>query len=299
MRRKIILHGPSSLTISLPAEWVKRKKLKKGDEVDISENDKGLVVNPVIENNHIKKAEISLIGLDDNTWKDILLTLHKKGYDEINLNYEDPIIAKKLSIILNELNLGFEVINQSHNNITIGSIANPASEQFNNLFRRTFRIAIEYSRKIQAIIKKGEEITDSCFSYKTSINRITKISKRIVIKENKSHTPFTFSIISHLEVIGNILSKIEVEIKERKQKISGEPLDVFDEIVNLLTKTYDLYYNFSFKKYEVLRNNSRQLGSRIKKIKREDELLFCYLEHLENMHKIIDVMLKSILAINI
>ena len=39
MRRKLIQHGLSSLTISLPRKWVKENNLKKGDEIEVEDSE--------------------------------------------------------------------------------------------------------------------------------------------------------------------------------------------------------------------------------------------------------------------
>jgi hypothetical protein len=40
IKRKVILHGPSTLTVSLPSKWVKNHNIKKGDELNIEETEK-------------------------------------------------------------------------------------------------------------------------------------------------------------------------------------------------------------------------------------------------------------------
>ena len=42
MKRKINLVGQNTLTVSLPTKWAKRYNLKKGDEVEVSEEEKNI-----------------------------------------------------------------------------------------------------------------------------------------------------------------------------------------------------------------------------------------------------------------
>ena len=42
--RKLIQHGNSSLTISLPSKWIKNKGLKKGDQIQIIEKGETLIL---------------------------------------------------------------------------------------------------------------------------------------------------------------------------------------------------------------------------------------------------------------
>lgn len=299
MRRKIMLHGPSSLTISLPAKWVKEKNLKKGDEIDLIEEDKGLLVSPVLRNREIKKINLKLAGMDSETQRDVLLALHKKGYDEIKLSYEDPRTAKDIHSMLNELNLGFEIIRQGSNSLVIGNVSNPESEQFDNLFRRVFRIVVEYKRKIQAVVERKEEITESCFSHRTSINRITKLCRRIIIKENKALSSFIFSFLDDFERIAYALSLLEEELKENRQPPSVKFAKAFEDAAGLLTGTYDLYYDFDFRRYSDWRKLSRSLKSEIRGCKGKHDSGSCFWEHLECIHLSIDNLLVSTLAVKL
>ena len=45
MKRKIVKHGNSTLTVSLPSKWAKNNSLKQGDEIDVIENGKELILN--------------------------------------------------------------------------------------------------------------------------------------------------------------------------------------------------------------------------------------------------------------
>ncbi|MBI2136461.1 AbrB/MazE/SpoVT family DNA-binding domain-containing protein, partial [Candidatus Woesearchaeota archaeon] len=39
MKRKLVQHGNTSLTVSLPKKWTDKFNLKKGDEIEIVEKD--------------------------------------------------------------------------------------------------------------------------------------------------------------------------------------------------------------------------------------------------------------------
>ena len=42
MRRKIVQHGPATLTLSLPSGWAKKWGIKKGSELEVEELGKEL-----------------------------------------------------------------------------------------------------------------------------------------------------------------------------------------------------------------------------------------------------------------
>ena len=37
IKRKVVLHGRSTLTVSLPSIWLKKLKISKGDELEVRE----------------------------------------------------------------------------------------------------------------------------------------------------------------------------------------------------------------------------------------------------------------------
>ena len=45
MKRKIVQHGQSTLTLSLPSKWVKKNNIKKGQLLDVNVSEKGLLIS--------------------------------------------------------------------------------------------------------------------------------------------------------------------------------------------------------------------------------------------------------------
>ena len=58
MKRKIVKHGPISLTVSLPSKWVKKRNLKAGDEVEVEEHNNGLFIGDFNNKKEHTKKEI-------------------------------------------------------------------------------------------------------------------------------------------------------------------------------------------------------------------------------------------------
>ncbi|MBN1175568.1 phosphate uptake regulator PhoU [Candidatus Woesearchaeota archaeon] len=289
MRRKIISHGPSSLTISLPSNWVKECNLQKGDEIDVFEDDKGLLIKPINENNEIKRKTIIINEKNQHAWKDILLALHNQGYDEIKINFDCEDITKQIHTYLNEEQLGFEIIEQSNQSTTIRNISNPPCDQFNNLFRRIFRMTNEYARKTESIMINENNITESNLLYQTTISRLSNYCRRIIIKENKKTGTFYDNIISNINNINNEFTNILEQTKEGKI-ISLETNKIFSKISDIITQTYNLHYQFSTEEYTRIKSSIEEMEQEIKSLK---ELK----TEMNIINKNIKRILSSILAI--
>lgn len=295
MRRKVIIHGPSSMTVSLPSTWVKQHNIQKGGELDVYEEDEGLIIKPVCSNNSVKSTEVSLIGLDDHTKRDLLISLHKKGYDEIKINFDKQNMVKELYAFLNNMQLGFEIIKQDQESITIRNISNPESEQFDNLFRRIFRITIEYLKKIEAIINNTEDMTHSCLLYETSIMRISNYCKRIIIKDKRQNACFLYAIINDLNHVAHNLTLLLDEIKEMNGTPSKQFCAKFSEVCELTISIYNLFYKFSMQEYSSINERSKTLKKQLSETKSKE----FHWDHLESIQKHIDSLLESMLSVQV
>ena len=60
-RRKVVKHGPSTLTLSLPTSWVQKHGIKKGTELLITPQH-GLLSITTLNPSEGKKTELDLRG---------------------------------------------------------------------------------------------------------------------------------------------------------------------------------------------------------------------------------------------
>src|SRR3989344_1396001 len=88
IKRKIVQHGPSTLIISLPSNWVKQNGIKKGDELDVKEEGKTLIVSvDTVATNYSLTEDIS--GLKPFLVTRFLGRAYQKGYDKIYLTHNN------------------------------------------------------------------------------------------------------------------------------------------------------------------------------------------------------------------
>jgi len=297
MRRKIVPHGPSSMTISLPYSWVKSNNLKKGEELDVLEEDNNLIIRPISSNDDLKKIDTSFIGIDKSTRKDLILALHEKGYDEIKIAYDNDDTIKELQSLLNDMQLGFEIIKHEYNTIFIRNVTNPDAGQFDNLFRRIFRITIEYSKKIEGILDKKEDITNSSLLHEVSINRISIYCKRIIIKDRRQNAYFLHAIIDELNNITHDVTRILKELKEMEKTYSKKFISKYGEVTDILVEAYHLHYKFSLQDFDTIKKNSETLRKHLEEMTIKDSTDPYYLDALISIHHRIDILLVSTLSL--
>jgi len=96
MKRKLNLVGQNTLTVSLPSRWTKKLNLKKGDELEVSEESRGLLISAegrVIE----KEATIDITNMKSSSvWRN-MKALYQAGYSQITVMFSSPFIINNTS----------------------------------------------------------------------------------------------------------------------------------------------------------------------------------------------------------
>ena len=104
MKRRVVLHGTSTLTISLPSRWVKRFDIKKGDELDVEDYGRELRVNADSSGFERKMIEVGNLR---RVGKSCITSSYRQGYDEIELGYEDSDYLKTIRDLISKDIMGF------------------------------------------------------------------------------------------------------------------------------------------------------------------------------------------------
>ena len=138
MKRKIVQHGPSTLIISLPSAWVKLHNVRKGDELDVREEGKDLIIGSSTNNfDYSMSGDVS--AFQPYLIDQFLSRAYQKGYDGIRLVHNSPEILKAIQEKNKEL-MGFEITEQNNNYCVIQSLSQRIELDFDNSLRKGFLI---------------------------------------------------------------------------------------------------------------------------------------------------------------
>lgn len=309
MKRKIVQHGTNTLTISLPSRWAKENNLKKGDELELSENDDGLMISG---KGKAEKQEISIDVTKLATTSLLtytLLDLFMKGYKKIRIKYEPKIKAsdtlqrKQLFdtiVVIKSLSkylIGSEITEDKPGMCVLEEITFPDPSTFNNAFRRGFLLLLENAEYIEktkpkeiAKLYEFEQIylvrfynPDKFFQYSI------KLLKEVAMP--KSEKERYLLLINNLKMVGHLYALIG-EMK-KQLKISQESVT---KVNNILRAFYDQVFNPNITKINELANsiNSVQFWLMSKKTQDimlthivtllKNSLIYLPLEELVRMH---------------
>ena len=137
LRRKIVKHGPSSLTVSLPMSWAKSNHLKSGDEVEVLERPRELIISGEGKR---ESKEITLTISNKNPFvRRLFNTPYLHGYDIINVKFDSYKILEKILQCVTAWR-SFEIIEQRENFCKLKSIAEAKPEELDAMILRMFNI---------------------------------------------------------------------------------------------------------------------------------------------------------------
>jgi phosphate uptake regulator len=241
MKRKIVQHGSSSLTITLPVKWTEKFHLKKGDELNVEESGSKLIVTTQSES---AGGKIIITEKQGKFTKNNLSHLYQLGYDEIEIELTDKETIKEINERLPNC-IGFEIIDQKDNKIYIKSIMTTLESEFDNMLRKCFLITEEMGKDIVEILEKKEfdKLTEAR-NLESLNNKFTDICIRILNKKGykiPERTIQMYEIIKNLERTADEFKYICDELKTNK-KIEKEFLICLKEAIEYFHLFTVLFY---------------------------------------------------------
>lgn len=150
----------SSILVSLPSEWIKSNKLKKGNIVPVDVNrDNTLSIFPSeSEAEHVKEATIQYSPASMETLVNQVYGAYLLGYDVIrveapsSITYED---AERFKRAMRKL-VGLEIVEEDRKNITSQFLLDPNTLDAEKILRRLNSIVAGMFREAVEAIKSKE-----------------------------------------------------------------------------------------------------------------------------------------------
>lgn len=268
MKRKINQVGTGTYTISLPMAWVKENGLDKGQEIELIQQGRELIICTQMKVES-KKIEINIVNLKGRVIRWILSALHKFGYDEIKLIYgNDKKILYIVNDVIKNLFLGFVIIEQTDNYLALKNVSEEKPEEFEASLRRAFLVTLSMSESVLDMIKKKEfQSLKNLVTLENSNNQLTNLCERILNKWKYKETQKTnlFYVIAwNLEKVCDNYKYICDFLSDAKNiKISKKIIDLFEETNKILRHFYEIFYNFNSAKLNDFVNNKKKTESEI------------------------------------
>jgi phosphate uptake regulator len=243
-KRKLVQHGDSTLTISLPKKWASVNNLKKGDFIGLKYSQNNLVISP--EKETYAKVEIQFN--DENEWyvKKILNQLYIQGIDEIKINISNKEQIKLIREGLLSLT-GYEIVENKQKCITIKSLTSIDDTRFDDTVRKTLGlILLLLDDYIEDCSTEGIISNQECLETARVISKTLNLSKRLVNKKilyGPVQSKYIFNFLSGLHNISkNIIYSYDLAVTNKKFKLTESELELIKEIREMflsLSRAYE------------------------------------------------------------
>lgn len=279
MKRKLIQMAGKTLVVSLPSEWVKKCGLKKGNEIDVLEKGKNLIISTEGEELETK-TQIDITDLPKEIVNKVLIGAYKMGFDEIKIVYQntklqDLKIKKELpvdKVIEEAINnfIGVEIIEQEKNHTIIKQVSKISETEFDNVLRRIFFLLNSMSQEtLKMITNNDQEIQKEINQKHDTIEKLTNYCLRLLNKkghQDYKKTSLFYYFIFELEEIADIYNFIAKESLEKKLKFSKDALRLFEHVNKSWDTFYKMFYKYDKEKIITIIKDRRILWEEINKI---------------------------------
>ncbi len=274
MKRKVIKQGHNTLTITLPVDWARKCNIDAGDELQITEREKALLVT-TDKMLSLPKTEVDINKLPTRLLWRFVSAAYRSGYDEIRIDYKDAekgfrdlytafsyntldvlqqrtsslTPAEAIYALINRF-VGVEIIDQKRNYCIVKELGETSYKEFNSSLRRIFLLILSMADECLEAVKGSKDGLRSIHMVDTNVDRFEDFCLRVLNKtgyEEFKKTPTVYTTIFLLELVGDEYKRLAIHLFKLK-KINPQLFKVFERINNQTKNFYDLYYNFKKEK---------------------------------------------------
>ena len=245
MKRKLVRQASQAVTITLPIEWVRTNNLKPGDEIDVQQHEKDLILasgkktvgGSIKVKTTASPRKMRFIYIN---------AAYAKGIDEIELELNKEAYPEL------DQEIGYAVVSQKDKKYTIRDVSGVSSEDLDEIFKRVFQMIIKfYDSAIEDIFGESKETYDTVSKMDHEINKFSLFLQRSIMKQSYPDPglgKILFAYSFALEKIGDeILRLWRTNIQNKVKKD-----DKVKELVLLskegLAKAFAIYYQTSDEK---------------------------------------------------
>ena len=299
MKRKVTLHGPATLSVSLPLKWARRFDIKKGDELNVLEQKDTLFISSTAKREEKKKIEIIMPPMEGGAILFLLRILYINGYDTIDLKFEKSVThhsRRKMNItILNLISkeisrlMGLEIIDVKKNSCTLKYLSKESTEEFDISLKRAFTIISIFLKEVKEIIitknrQEAEELSEDIHNQVTNflaydlrtLNKIGYKDRETTLKMYN----LIFKLDDFLDHITYWVSEISAYIPIKNKEV----LNITDNFNEYFERYIKLFYNFNLETYSEMFEKNYIMRDKITKMEERANINERhYLSHIEKM----------------
>jgi len=243
MIRKLIQLSPSTAVISLPSDWIKRNKLKKGDSITVEERDNQVVVST--ENKKSEKAiTLDVSKLSDRIFWAYIAAAYEAGYDHITFLTSGPeqsaFVAKTSKWFP-----GMIVYEERRNTVQFKDLAENTQGELDKVLNRVFNLIIAMLEDgVEATKKKDWEVLSKMKLRDFTVNSYVSYCQRQLSKFGFSPFSKVGAMHTYLKMLELISDKISAFMESMGSSKKGET-KLLEALLNIFRSIHRMHFGFS------------------------------------------------------
>ena len=265
--RKVQRVGYSTLTVSLPRQWVGDVKLKAGDIVSIKREDDGSL--KLIPGTERKREEVKnvIVNADlcnsPNLLTRVITGNYILGHDTIQVVAKDELKRVHLEEVraTTQRLTGLSIVEQTLKQITLQSFVDPTRFSIYGLMRRLHIILSSMlDASIKALVERRPELAVEVTHMEEESDRIYWLMVRQLLLAIRDRTAGSkMGIESPLHILGNrVVAKTLEEMADAAENIAKEVLTLKDQEMTSETILNDIA-KFSAKVTKIIEHSIKAL----------------------------------------
>jgi len=243
MKRKLVKQGMRALTITLPAEWVKKNNLKPGDEIDLIDQDNSIRISTE-KMPSLKEIGVDVSGLIPRLADRFMARAYQKGYDKIKIKFDNQDLMIAVQNKVSEL-MGYEILRVGADFLEIQTVSTNLDINFDTMLRRGILLLMEMTKTCEeAWAKKDKKSLENIWYQDYDVNKFLYFCLRSMNTSSKMMSfgmSILYYLVESLEDLGDELKelgKILAELSPDKEILT---------ILSKLNKMFRLSYEFFYK----------------------------------------------------
>jgi bifunctional DNA-binding transcriptional regulator/antitoxin component of YhaV-PrlF toxin-antitoxin module len=254
--------------ISLPAKWLKRLNLGKGDEIDVDEEGSRLVISKKGAKLG-KETEINLTRQTETGIRTLITNAYRSGFDVVNVKFENEEQVEVVRNVIKNYLLGYDITKMGKNTCVVANITEPSPAQFDTLMHKIF-FNIKELMRITKERLEGNNVFANYNETTLRIHQYDSFCRRVVAKRQKEVKDaglfWTFqTLIVHgqrdLYHLNMFLDKNNAKVSKETLALLDKLSEIFELLMNgylkkdtaLLEKVHEMHQSLIYKKaYSIL-----------------------------------------------
>ena len=240
-QRRLVRLGRSTLVVSLPADWVKKKGLKAGDVLTLVIDDNFIKIIPRTSSSSAPTtATIKVKNRTEGLYRAIIAT-YIAGADMIRIEFESSEllfqIMKQVKMAINHL-IGLEVVEQRPQYIILQAFIGTSGQDPEELMKRIVGLLV----LMLDHLVKGDPNTEYLEELENEVDKLYRLALRTI---NSSPEPdiLAVNLLTSLEMTSDTLIPMAKVIKSKKKEVV--------DVLNIALETMNFLQNYEKKSNKI------------------------------------------------